>query len=514
MAVTPPAPGRTRGGAEAVALAALLVGWALRLVLLDRWPLREDEAIYSFWARSVTGDPFFLTVWPDKPPLFLWMQAAALHWFGPSAAGARLLSIGASTAMIALAWRAARAFWSPRAGAIAALLLALGPLAITFGPTAYTDSLLVFWGVAALALGARGRWWTAGVALGAAIFTKQQGLFYLPLMAALPFVVQPQVGGWRVWPRLAGGMALILLPVLVWDASRWATAPSPWDLGARNYGALALAAPQLWAERARQWGHLLWYLAASSGAWLLLAAAALWGAWSWRDVASRRGGRTLWLLLLWGVAFVALHWLSTVQPWDRYLLPLAPVTALLVAGLLAAVKVPRALGLWGIAAVVLGAALLLGGPALTAARGGYPVGADHGDYAGLDEAFAWLRGQAEEPNILYHNSVGWPAQFALFDEVAAGSTQLRWFPHAVYLADNAAKSPQRARYLLEPDWAPTQGLAPALAQRGLALEERLRAGRMSLYELVQEPQPACDWCLCRAPRWIELAPPANQRTVP
>ncbi len=35
------------------------------------------------------------------------------------------------------------------------------------------------------------------------------------------------------------------------------------------------------------------------------------------------------LLLLWTLGFVALHLFTTVQPWDRYLLPLAPMLALL-----------------------------------------------------------------------------------------------------------------------------------------------------------------------------------------
>jgi hypothetical protein len=82
------------------------VGWllvlplalALRLPLLNRFPLREDEAIYGWWAlTALRDDPRFLAIWPDKPPLFLWLQGSALQLFGATAPGARLLNIFLST---------------------------------------------------------------------------------------------------------------------------------------------------------------------------------------------------------------------------------------------------------------------------------------------------------------------------------------------------------------------------------------------------------------------------------
>ena len=101
-------------------LAATLIGAALRLPLVQRFPLREDEAIYAFWAlHGAQIDPLFLTVWPDKPPLFLWLLAAAFQVGGATPATARLLNVVLSAAAIPLVAAAAYRWWG-RAAAVAA----------------------------------------------------------------------------------------------------------------------------------------------------------------------------------------------------------------------------------------------------------------------------------------------------------------------------------------------------------------------------------------------------------
>jgi hypothetical protein len=136
---------------------------------------------------------------------------------------------------------------------------------------------------------------------------------------------------------------------------------------------------------------------------------------------------------------------------------------------------------------------------LAAANGELPIGGDHGDYAGLTSALAWLAAQPE-PYALYHQPLGWHARFYLYDPVQQGAAELRWFPNAVYLADNAAKTPYPRRFLVAPDWASMPDLPLHLATRGLALHTHLRTGRFTVQEIVHRPQPVCDWCLC-APRW-------------
>lgn len=554
----------------AITIGALVcVGFALRLVLLAGFPLREDEAIYGYWARVAAVDPFFLHVWPDKPPLFIWLLTGTFALLGQSEETARLVSIFASVLTIPLAALGALRLWHSRpAGVMAALLLAFNPYAVSFAPTAYTDSMLVFFGTGALVLALMGRGMGAGLLLGAACMTKQQGLFYVPLVVALLWwdvdrmrLTLARRGA--TFARALLGAALVVLPILWWDSRRWAVAPSPWDWAQQNYAPLAWLPPQQWLARLAAWAEWLWYLGGSWSVWVMLAAAlAAAGAMAWRNVR-------LLLLLGWGFAFVALHLTISVQVWDRYLLPLAPWLALVASGPIAMLLRARLAG-WGYGILFL---LLMVGmaelvpPGIAAARGQFPIGGDHGDYSGLTEAIAWvqeqgcafaasnefdaLRGKQSEahsasatgfslfslsadefihregdihcdsPAILYHQVLGWHFRFYLYDELqpegdAPPRFDLRWFPSAAYLADNAAKSPYPPKYLIVPEWATPRDLDLHLALRGLALELRVEVGRFAVMEIIHRSRPMCDWCKSTLPwmRQLPVLPVEPQMSTP
>ena len=322
--------GRRRAG---LILAAItLGGFALRVPLLMRFPLREDEAIYGYWAlHAWYVDPLFLHVWPDKPPIFLWLLAAALQLWGhgPETAGAaaRWVNIMAGTLTIPVLAACARRWWGMGAALATGLLAALSPFAISFAPTAFTDPVLVLAGSLALALAVRRRWFWSGFWLGVAIMTKQQGLLFVPLVAACGLYARPKVGGSVRW---VVGLTVVVLPIFYWDSLRWAVAPSPWDLGATNVGGVALLGLSAWVGRAEGWLGLAWYLLASPWAWgayAVLLMLAVVGSWR------RREPQGSWLpaliLAIWGAGFLLLHVGSSVQVWDRYLLPLTVPLALL-----------------------------------------------------------------------------------------------------------------------------------------------------------------------------------------
>ena len=511
--------GRRRAG---LILAAItLGGFALRLPLLMRFPLREDEAIYGYWAlHAWYVDPLFLHVWPDKPPIFLWLLAAALQLWGhgPETAGAaaRWVNIMAGTLTVPVLAACARRWWGVKAALAAGLLAGLSPFAISFAPTAFTDPLLVLAGSLALALAVRQRWFWSGFWLGVAIMTKQQGLLFVPLVAACGLCARPKVAGGLRW---LAGLAAVMLPILYWDSLRWAVAPSPWDLGATNVGGVALLAPSAWLGRGERWLGLAWYLLVSPWAWSaygVLLLLAVVGAWRRREPPGS------WLpaliLAIWGVGFLLLHAASSVQAWDRYLLPLSVPVALL--------------GGWGVAVVgqrgmrgantarwtggrgtrsdgttfaarvrlvapdlvpLLAILLLLGVPAVTAAQGGLPIGGDHGAYGGLDEALAAV----DRPGaLLFHHELGWQARFALFDEIRSGEVELRYFPSAVYLADSATKSPHKERFVIVPDWAPLPDLGMQLAVRQLKGEIVLRSGHFTVYRIEKVPARDASWRVC------------------
>ncbi len=504
-----------------------MLGFALRLFLLNSYPFREDEAIYSFWAlHTWLGDPLFLTVWPDKPPLFIWLLAAAFRLFGPVEASARWLNIAASTLTIpAVAvtahtiWVQSR--WREQATLLVGLAMALNPFAVSFAPTAFTDPMLVLFGSLALLMALRIRLFWAGLWLGAAIMTKQQGLLYLPLIAgAIWFAASgvnapgaTQETGFLAKTRfltlhLLGGMALIVLPILYWDSMRWAVAPSPWDLSVQHYGGLSLAPLAEWPARAQAWAALVWEL---GGSWLVWGGlGALWALYGWRRLHSpadernaARGRPSAWgWTLLWAGGFLAFHVATNIQVWDRYLLPLTPIMALFGGWTLAIALAdisPRPRDL----AMILAACLLLF-PAWSAAQGRTPTGGDHGAYDGLREAVAWIQAAAPEEAILYHRELGWNYQFYLFDEVRAGRYQLRWFPNATALADDVTKHPTPRAFYIQPDWAPLRDNAHQLSARSVERVKRARFGQMTVYELRNLETGFCDWCFCGEKRYPEF----------
>jgi len=517
----------------------VLLGFALRLPLLARFPLREDEAIYGYWAlHGLTVDPLFLHVWPDKPPLFLWLQGLAFTLWGhgplTAEAAARLVNILASTLTIPVLAVTARRWWGPAAALVTALLAALNPFAISFAPTAFTDPVLVLAGSLALACAAYRRPFWSGLWLGAAIMTKQQGVLFAPLVVGVPaggFLEGRGLPG-RVgssWKRgvfreashFLAGLAVVALPILYWDSLRWAVAPSPWDLGAANVGGVALADAAAWPGRAADWARLGWLLLASPWAWgayalALIGAAAL--------CVRRRAPLGDWLpallLAAWTAGFLLLHIVTSVQVWDRYLLPLTIPLVLL--GGWAAGEWPRvgracsptavlstkgsrraASPTYALRGFVFALVLALSlPPAWDASQGQLPVGGDHGAYSGLEAALAAVTPRASAagdgpPTLLFHRELGWHARFALFDAVRSGAVELRYYPSSVYLADSATKSPHKERYVILPDWAPLPDLPMQLAMRGLRAGEVLRAGHFTVYRIDERPSGDQSWRVCR-----------------
>lgn len=467
----------------------ILVGFGLRLVMLDRFRFHQDEALYSYWAlRFLHDDPLFLEQWIDKPPLFVWLLAYCFKALGASEASARLLNIGISLLTIPVVAAVARRAWTPAAGLVAATAFALNPFAISYSPTAFTDPLLVLAGVGSLYAALRSRPFLAGLCLGAAIMTKQQGLLFVPLALAVLIAGNPKakaIGAATL--RAGGGLAVTVLPVLYWDSLRWAVAPSPWDLGVRNYGALELLPLDHWPERAARIAELLWYLTASPVVWTVVIAAMIAAPALGVVIAPRRGlslsqRNTAFAVLLCG--WIGLYWgvhaAFSLPVWDRYFLPIAPAFAILC-GWLGGRLLASGSQLWRSAAIGLWIILLLPA-ALQAARGELPVGGDHGAYEGLREASAWLDSHSPPGAVLYHQSLGWHFQFYLFENPR--SYAVRWVASPVALADDAAKRPQSARFVIAPAWQPLRNFHPHLAARELALVQRAREGQFTVYELM------------------------------
>ena len=574
---------RAWASASAIAAAVVFSGAVLLRLIpwLTNYPLHRDEALYGFWARLIASgqDPLLLIPWVDKPPLVLYLLAADVRAFGTSELALRVPGIIASLLLVLVTFGFARRAYDVRTALVAAGLLALSPFAILFAPTAFTDPWLTLWLVAAAWAALARRPLLAGLLLGLAVASKQQGVLGVPLVFALLAVGrwrranskwQMANGKWQIANRnpaelsamrdmlyAALGFALIFAPVTYWDSLRWVNRPSFWDRSVATYGQLALAPLVEWPQRAADWAAQLGYLfglPALSGGLLLIAATVgvrailAWYAQRWvrttecpiasspqsgnaervtlrvsgssaqhpsqrtsseeshereRDsslnarryapyvidplrvtgpggetgpIAAPLATRVDVILAAYIAGYLALHFVVTFQPWDRYLLPVLPWICVLAArGLVLGWE--RLGGQMKLHRPFRSAALLLLVPALLYASwlgtaGRLPVGSDHGAYTGLDQAIATLRAQPAD-TIIYDRWLGWHYDFYLFD----APQERRWWGSGWKLADDAAHTartePERAQWVVLPDWetSAVEDLHLPLASRGLALVE-------------------------------------------
>jgi hypothetical protein len=482
-------------------VAILLLGLAIRLAPWGHNRFLEDEALYATWGLQIaTGaDPMLDEEPVDKPPVHPYTLAlsfllSALPGEGHPALGtgpghetaARLPSLLASLAGIALVYALAQALYGDRwTGLVAALLLALSSYDLLFASTAFTDPLMTAWVLGALLAAAKDRPGLAGLLSGLAVATKQQGLFFLPLIITLAALVptkprrrkrdagprpQPRLKTawtWR-WLRFALGFALIVAGVLWWDAARLQR-PGFLEQSLISYGGLEPAQPVALGQRAIEWLRLVaafwasrWFNGLVVGAVGLWLAGGLAGWW-------RGPGRIDGALGFFVFAFLLLHWLVGFQLWDRYLLSLVPLVAILAARAFAApgtairsLPVRRAYG------IVVGVILIatLASPVLQAARSELPIGGDHGAYDGIDHLACYMRSQAPPDSVLYHYWLGYHYRFYLY----GAALRLHWYPTLDDLVQDATIYRREPRYIAFPSWQDGTPVEKALGDGGVHLE--------------------------------------------
>jgi 4-amino-4-deoxy-L-arabinose transferase-like glycosyltransferase len=462
----------------ALAIAAAML---LPLNLLTLQPFHHDEALYATWSlRIASGQDPWLTDTPiDKPPLYLYLLAGTMHLLGPTETAARLPSLAAAGLTVLLTFLLGRRLYGPATGLLAAWLLALSPFALMFAPTAFTDPLLV-----ALVLGggvaaAYGRAGWAGLLAGLALATKQQGLFFVPLIAALLLIPPDPARPYRsLAARFGLGLLAAFLPALLWDMAR--SQPSGFlTRSLTNYGGLRLD-PAGFAERAAGFIDLLTYGTASPLLNLIFAAGLplllLFDAR--RVAADKTPPLGDGLLALFIAAFLLLHSLVSFQVWDRYLLGLLPLLALLLARILLLPGVivthfwPRLGELPGLRlAFGMGLAVLLaaslGGPVQDAVNGRYPLGSNSAALRGIGQIVGYLQGQVGADTTLHHHWLGAHWRFYLWGY----PYDLRYWDTPADLAAHAAPG----HLLAFPASRSRTEAEIALKRAGLRLREIARA---------------------------------------
>lgn len=476
------------------AAAVLAGGLALRSLLLAQPGLHPDEALYASWALRIAAgsDPALLGVYVDKPPWLLYLLGGLFRLAGFDGVTpldtdwlvmvGRLAAVAASGVSLALLWLVALRVYRPAIALGATALFAVSPLAVRLAPTLFTDPWLTLWLLLGLWAALARRGWLAGIACGLAYATKQQAVLFLPLILAV-IVLAPRrtaapasaalTSQRRLLWRWLNGFALVAVLVLWWDSLRWQWMPSYWDRSAQTYGGVALALDADLAQRLLQWGELLGY---AFGWPLLLALGALVAG----AVISRRPrgrasrARPGWfdtLLLAFTGVYLLVHLGTNLAPWDRYLLPVVPLLALLLARGAAwawellfdsAPDVGR--GRWGRSAAVV--AVLVGSLYAGAVAGfaRLPLG-DGGIYDGVAAVAAHVR-MAEPPGaVLYHHWLGWHYGFYLY----GAPVELRWWQSPVDLASLAVSSAGQRQLIAFPAGRQQAGVRAALGEAGLAL---------------------------------------------
>jgi uncharacterized membrane protein len=166
---------------------AILSAILLPANLLTSQRFHHDEALYATWALQITSgaDPWLAHTPIDKPPLFLYLVAGAMGLLGATETAARIPSLLATALTVGLTFWLGRKLYGAGVAVVAAWLVALSPFTILFAPTAFTDPLLVALVLAACLVAAHGRAGWAGVMMGLAIATKQQGIFFVPIFVTL-----------------------------------------------------------------------------------------------------------------------------------------------------------------------------------------------------------------------------------------------------------------------------------------------------------------------------------------
>jgi len=462
-------------------LALTLLALALRLPPMLDNRFHPDEALYGYWGLLIAlgKDPGLVDVPVYKPPLLPYLIAGAQGLLGKSEFAVRLPGLLSGVLTVPLTAALAHTLYRDRWAAMAAAAsVALSPFAILFSTTAFTDPPMVALGLGACVAAARNRPGWAGLLAGLSFATKQTGLVWLPLTVLLS-VSNLQSPASKLSVNLIHLLVALATAVgmtFVWDTLRVAQgAEGFWSLGVIGYGGLRFIWPQEVGTRLRGWLELARYLFVSpvvNGALLIGLPALVCQALRHRN----REALIDLLLVSFLLAYSFLHWLWAFPIWDRYLLPLVPILAILlarIAGLTS--RYVRCVGRHCPLFIVhcsLFIALIF--PAWNAAiHSHYPVGGDHGAYDGIDQVAAFLNGQPEG-TVVYQHWLGWEYDYYLF----GGPISLAYWPTPAWLAqDVLVFGADDPRYITFPAWESPDRVERALAQAGYELNSVLTTTR-------------------------------------
>lgn len=365
-------------------LALLVLGAGLGL--RDPWP--ADEPRFALVAKQMveSGDWLFPhrgnELYSDKPPMLMWLQAAAYTVLGNWRVAFLLPSLLAALGTLWCVVDLGRRLWTRRVGLYAGYAL-LFTLHFTYqAKKAQIDPLVVFWITLAnyaflrhILRGPDWRMWLLGwFAAGLGTITKGVGALALLMLVPAAFAA------WRDWSRVTLpwrdvrvllGPVMFALAAALWAVPMVTSALAHPDPAYRAYMDDILFR-QTAGRYAKSWDHHqpAWYhLGVMLTMWLPAMLALPWAIPAWIRRLRRRDARYLLPLAWW--ALIVLFFSIPHGKRDVYILPALPMACLALAPLLPGLvrrRGPRRIAL--VFAMVLatamtgaGLAMLLGQPA-------------------------------------------------------------------------------------------------------------------------------------------------------
>ena len=323
-----------------VAVLVLGAGLGLR----DPWP--ADEPRFALVARQMVESGQWLfpmrgdELYPDKPPLFMWLQAACYALLDNLRLAFLLPSLLSALATLWLVRDLGRRLWSSEAGAYAAWAL-LFALQFTFqARRAQIDPLVTFCITLSmyallrhLLRGPDLRLWTLGwCAAGLGIISKGVGV--IALLVLLP-AGWASLRGWsgvtpQGWGRVSTwlGPLALLLPLGLWLGPMMWTVQHSGDPALQAYADNILL-KQTARRYSNAWHHHQpwWYFfQVMATQWLPAMLAVPWIVPRWRQALRQRDARVL-LPLAW-VMLVLLFFTLSSGKREVYILPALPMLCL------------------------------------------------------------------------------------------------------------------------------------------------------------------------------------------
>ena len=331
-------------------LLAILLVWALLAGLGLREPMPADEPRFVLAARTMieTGQWLFphrgIELYAEKPPTFMWLQAASYRLVRDWQVAFLLPSLLAALLTLWLAGDLARRLWGRRAvpyavfGLFVCLQFALQAKRAQIDMVLVGMTTLSLWALLRYLLEKPSAWLLAVGTFAAGLGTVTKGVGFLPLLVFVPWL-WVRVASRRALPAHRGlhalaGVAGFIAGAGVWLVPMLAVALSSSDPALHTY-AREMLFKQTGTRYANAWHHVKpawYYLQTMLTLWLpgVLLAPWLLPAW-WRRL--RRADPRYALLLGWAL-LVLLFFSASPGKREVYIFPMLPALAVAAAPLL------------------------------------------------------------------------------------------------------------------------------------------------------------------------------------